>query len=199
MLCVDLGLSVNWGECNIGANNQKGIGEYYAWGELTPKKYYDDNTYKYYKGIFNKIIKYNNNKLYGNNGYTDKLVTLEKIDDTAVYSLGSNWRMPTSVEVKELLQYTTQIYIKEENCIKFISKINGNSILIPISGLKLHNNIVGLGSKGGFWTSDLCINYPSAGNILELGINDYFIHDCIRSYGLPIRPIQEKIIKNKKI
>ena len=30
---VDLGLSVNWATCNVGANAPEEVGDYFAWGE----------------------------------------------------------------------------------------------------------------------------------------------------------------------
>lgn len=44
---VDLGLSVKWAECNVGANTPTEYGNYYAWGELAPKIDYSWATYKF--------------------------------------------------------------------------------------------------------------------------------------------------------
>ena len=43
---VDLGLSVKWATCNVGANNPEDYGDYFAWGETEPKDVYDWSTYK---------------------------------------------------------------------------------------------------------------------------------------------------------
>ena len=37
---VDLGLSVNWATCNIGATKPEECGDYFAWGETSPKNVY---------------------------------------------------------------------------------------------------------------------------------------------------------------
>ena len=34
---VDLGLSVKWATCNVGANSPEEYGDYFAWGETSPK------------------------------------------------------------------------------------------------------------------------------------------------------------------
>ena len=47
---VDLGLSVKWATCNLGAATPEEIGNYYAWGETTPKDTYFKNNYKYHDG-----------------------------------------------------------------------------------------------------------------------------------------------------
>ena len=47
---VDLGLSVNWATCNIGAIAPEGYGEYYAWGETETKDSCIWRNYKYSDG-----------------------------------------------------------------------------------------------------------------------------------------------------
>ena len=37
---VDLGLSVKWATCNVGASKPEEYGDYFAWGETEPKYYY---------------------------------------------------------------------------------------------------------------------------------------------------------------
>lgn len=106
---IDLGLTVKWRNRNIGANTITDYGNYYAWGELETKTYYDwmdpsdsDQNYKYANGDWNKLTKYCNNSEYGNEGYTDELVTLEMMDDVA-YQTNNSWRMPTKAECEALI------------------------------------------------------------------------------------------------
>ena len=47
---VDIGLSVKWATCNIGANRPEEYGGYYAWGETEDKSDYLWSTYKWCKG-----------------------------------------------------------------------------------------------------------------------------------------------------
>ncbi|MGM9745503.1 MAG: hypothetical protein ACI30H_00865, partial [Paludibacteraceae bacterium] len=42
---VDLGLSVKWATCNVGATKPEEYGNYYAWGETTTKATYSWDTY----------------------------------------------------------------------------------------------------------------------------------------------------------
>ena len=44
---VDLGLSVKWATCNIGATSPSDFGNYYAYAEIEPKSNYTVNTYVY--------------------------------------------------------------------------------------------------------------------------------------------------------
>ena len=48
---VDLGLSVKWAPWNIGANTPADYGEYFMWGEVTPKKDADGNYMAHTIGI----------------------------------------------------------------------------------------------------------------------------------------------------
>ena len=99
---VDLGLSVDWAECNLGAENAWDYGNYYAWGETTPKSGYTWNSYVFWiNGSLSdvKLRKYVTANAYGN---IDGLVQLDSDDDVARKSLGKGWRMPTDVELAEL-------------------------------------------------------------------------------------------------
>lgn len=44
---VDLGLSVKWATCNVGANTPEEFGDYFAWGETAPKSEYTWSSYTY--------------------------------------------------------------------------------------------------------------------------------------------------------
>lgn len=101
---VDLGLptGTKWATCNIGATEPEEFGNYYAWGEVTPKEVYDWDTYKY--GRYNQFTKYNTDSRYGRNGFADGKTVLELEDDAAHFNWGGKWRMPTSVQLEELIE-----------------------------------------------------------------------------------------------
>ena len=44
---VDLGLSVKWASCNIGAEIPYEFGDYYAWGETETKETYTFDNYQF--------------------------------------------------------------------------------------------------------------------------------------------------------
>ena len=66
---VDLGLSVKWANCNIGASTPEAAGAYYAWGETEEKEEYTPLTYKYYLGDLNEDSNYGNSEEYKNIGH----------------------------------------------------------------------------------------------------------------------------------
>lgn len=112
---VDLGLSVFWATCNLGASNPEEFGNYYAWGETETKSDYSLNTYKFYKtekstdGEFEveykgytKYVTEKDAEVYGFKGLYDNKTVLDPEDDVAHVLLGGKWRMPTEAEFKEL-------------------------------------------------------------------------------------------------
>ena len=86
---VDLGLpsGTMWATCNVGAESPDQYGDYFAWGETTPKDTYNWNTYLYSNGDYNQLTKYCSQSDFGFNGFTDNLKTLQPSDDAAT----TNW------------------------------------------------------------------------------------------------------------
>ena len=126
---VDLGLSVYWGTCNIGASSPEGYGLFYAWGETETKTSFTFDNYKY-KNKFG----------YTKYGYEKKVLDPE--DDVAHVKLGDNWRIPTTDEWDELWENCTSTWTSNYNStgvsgMIFKSKIKGFSdktIFLPASG-----------------------------------------------------------------
>lgn len=81
---VDLGLSVKWATCNIGASCPEGYGVYFAWGETSPKSEYLSRNLKYCTECDSddniKLSKYVTDNYYGT---VDNKNSLELDDDAA--------------------------------------------------------------------------------------------------------------------
>lgn len=82
---VDLGLSVKWAKCNIGANVPQDFGAYFSWGETEPKSSYTWENYKWCEGAYNSLTKYCTDAIYGK---VDNKTVLDLNDDAANF----NWR-----------------------------------------------------------------------------------------------------------
>ena len=142
--CVDLGLNSGllWAKCNMGTTDPTQLGDYYAWGEISPnKKKYYSSTYKHYKtdkyGYIKKILKYNEE---------DSKTVLELEDDAARANLGVGYRIPTKEDWEELLEdckweavTTTLPEIVDPSQTKAIARWkvtgpSGNSIVLPMTG-----------------------------------------------------------------
>ncbi len=185
---VDLGLSVKWATCNVGANKPEDYGDYFAWGETEPKITYDWSTYKWCNGDDNDLTKYCTRKRFGYNRFVDDKITLLLSDDAAHANWGGSWRMPTRAEQDELhkkckWKWTTQNGV---NGFKVTSKSNGNSIFLPAAGFRKDSSLLYAGSFGHYWPSSLITGKPiyayfSSSNVLWSGIE--------RRFGLSVRPV----------
>lgn len=128
MVSVDLGLSVKWGACNVGAETPEAYGNYYAWGETGIKKVYNWEKYKYADAASATMTKYNS---------TDGKTILETNDDAATVVLGSTWRIPTTSEMKELVEKCTWKWQEDEENGHYgywVTGPNGNRIFLPAGG-----------------------------------------------------------------
>lgn len=85
-MAVDLGLSVKWASCDLGATNYKELGSLYTWGDKTPVKYGAKVDYDY-----------------SNLGEDISGSQYDVVADL----LGGKWRMPTEEEAQELLERCT--------------------------------------------------------------------------------------------
>ena len=113
---VDMGLSVYWGQRNLGADYDYQPGYHYSFGETTPKTSYSERDYTFPKF---------------ENG------VLTKANDPA-QSKGGHWRMPTARECKELIANCTVTLGKHSSSGRYYAKvrsnINGNEIWLPLNG-----------------------------------------------------------------
>ncbi len=129
---VDLGLSVKWAACNLGANLPWNLGDKYAWGETYPKSNFQSNNYQWYTYNGSGSSYWYNN--YSATKYTiaSGLTTLTADDDAATANLGSEWRMPTYSEQKELIDKCTweKITLHGRQGYYIVGP-NGKSIFLP--------------------------------------------------------------------
>lgn len=179
---VNMGFSVRWASCNLGASKPEEYGNYYAWGEIEPKERYTWSTYRWCRnGDEESLTKYNED---------DERNTLLLEDDAAYVTLGGNWRMPTESEFQELID-NCDVYednINGEKGVRFISHITGNSIFLPYGGYKSAELTRGNNERGYYWSSSLAsFDYPE--DAMELDIFPAETIDDERAYGYPIRPV----------
>ena len=206
---VDLGLSVKWATCNVGATKPEEYGNYYAWGETEPKDYYDWSTYKY--GSYDELTKYCTDSDYGKDGFADYKTVLELADDAAHVNWGGAWRMPTDAEWKELIDNCTYTWTDDYNGTGvsggIVTGLNGNSIFLPAAGYRDHGDLNIAGPSGyyygGYWSSSLNTYRPNYADgpsyawcvSIEPGDAPHLFLGCVgrryddRCYGLSVRPV----------
>ncbi len=190
---VDLGLSVMWATCNVGADSPEDYGDYFAWGETEPKDVYDWSTYKYCNGSSTTLTKYNTQNSYGT---VDNKTVLEVVDDAATANWGGVWRMPTYEEFQELISNCTWKWTTLNNVSGYMvtSNINGRTIFMPITGYIASTTSV-KNESGFYWSSSLYETYPDNIRFLYFDNDEIFITTLYernyngRNYGQPIRPV----------
>ena len=188
---VDLGLSVKWATCNVGATKSEDYGDYFAWGETQPKSTDGWSSYKWCNGNYNTLTKYCTNSDYGT---YDGKSTLELADDAARANWGGSWRMPTKEEQDELRdnckwEWTTQNGVEGY---KVTSKKKGytkNSIFLPAAGYRDHIGLKGAGSGGDYWSSSLGTDYPYNADCLHFYLSYVGRSDDLRFCLLSVRPV----------
>ncbi len=109
---VDLGLSVRWADRNLGASSVSDKGEYYAWGEITPKT---DSNSKY-----KPIVKPKDGAI------------LDVSSDPATVRWGTGWHVPTIEQWKELFEKCSMKENNDHTGVEFTGP-NGNTITIPFT------------------------------------------------------------------
>ena len=152
---VDLGLSVKWVACNVGATTPEGYGDYFAWGETTAKEMYNWNTYKWATATYDAVgtkwtlktlNKYNTDDSYGT---IDNKTVLDLADDAARANRGGAWRMPTNEEWQELIDNCTWTWTTLNDINGFeVKGSNGNAIFLPAAGYRNLGDLDNAGSRG---------------------------------------------------
>ncbi|MCR5395638.1 MAG: hypothetical protein K6E86_09610 [Bacteroidales bacterium] len=181
---VDLGLTVRWATCNVGATKPEEFGGYFAWGETKAygeedqtnlrnyastdstsyvKQNFDWPNYKYCDGKSSSLTKYCTE---AGSGQVDGKYTLDLADDAAHAAMGGKWRMPTNDELADLREKCTWTWTTLNGVTGYnVSSANGNSIFLPAAGCRSnqsHGLTADKGPKhvggGDYWSSSICNN-----------------------------------------
>lgn len=161
---VDLGLPSKtiWAKCNIGANKEHIIGDYFAWSEVKP---YEPNS----KSNTKPHISIRSNPKY----------------DAATAIWGKEWCIPTKEQLQELIIYCKWEKIQYGSHTGFkITGPNGNHIFLPFSGYKFDNQLYST-SLCYYWSSS---NY----NMIPFCLTNESINSQSLYVGMSIRPVLNK-------
>lgn len=172
---VDLGLSVKWATCNVGAGSPGDYGNHYAWGETSTKSEYTRSNSKTFERDYGYI---------GGNASTD----------AARANWGGTWRLPTEAEFDELIKKCTWEWTTQGGHYGYlVTGRNGNSIFLPAAGWRygLPSSLSNADANGHYWSSTpisvtqfayglaFCYNGSR-----DMGWN-------FRDEGLSVRPVSE--------
>ena len=173
--CVDMGLSVKWAMCNVGAITPMDDGGFYAWGETDMKNEYTEADSK----TFGKDME----DIAGDSMY-----------DVARAKWGGSWRLPTEEEMIDLVDnctwtWTTVGGVKGS---KATSLINGNSIFFPAAGHADEHYTYGSGSDGFYWSSTPDTDRDHA-NVMFLQRQSLYVPALAdRFCGGSVRPVSDQ-------
>ena len=134
---VDLGLpsGVKWATCNVGASSPEDYGDYFAWGETSPKAEYTwENSVTFGEQM---------SDISGNAQY-----------DAATANWGGSWRMPTNDEMQELVDHCEWEWteVNGVNGSRVIGP-NGSCIFLPAAGARGGSSLYNDGDHGYYWSS----------------------------------------------
>ena len=174
---VDLGLSVKWATCNVGASSPSGYGNYYAWGETRAKSSYTEETYTYYE----------------NGEYVDIGSNISGTKyDAARANWGGTWRMPTIEEFEELRNKCTWTWTTQGGHNGYrVTGPNGKSIFLPAAGHMKDASLYVAGSIGNYWSA----TYATYNDIdawgLGLRSDVHWDFEDDRFAGRTVRPVSD--------
>lgn len=174
---IDLGLSVKWASCNLGATKPEDYGNYYAWGETSPKESYGKSNYSYYNAETDRIIDIGED--IGGTSY-----------DAAHVNLDNGWRMPTYKEMDELVRNCNWEWVNINNVRGYrVTANNGNSIFLPAAGYYIGNTISKINEWPEYFTSTND-DQKEAYGLVDTGHGPVII-GLDKIYGKPIRPVKK--------
>lgn len=187
---IDLGLSVQWANCNVGTTLPYESGLYFQWGDT--KGWTKEDIEQGNKSFNFDSYKFTNDSGKTFNKYKEKGLFLEPEDDAVTVNMGDEWRMPTEDETNELLKLSRKWVNKNGiNGYEFTGK-NGKKLFIPATGYVKDNTINSENSEGLVWTSNICSGNVKQGKLFYFyngGGQNFCLLD--RSYGLTIRGVKK--------
>lgn len=207
---VDLGLSVKWANCNIGANEPGDAGNYYMWADLVDRKSenYSADKYPYLVKSEVQATDKDGNLMFDEEtgapimtevwNYTDigSNISGNEQYDVARKEWGATWRIPTSEEVQELIANCTFLWTNYKTATGFeiTSKINGAKIFMPAVGYYMGTPSCSyFGSNGSYWTASAFTGEKtgSAYYILMTSGRGFRLDYTAYHSSHPIRPVTE--------
>ena len=186
---VDLGLPSGtlWATCNVGASKPEEYGDYFAWGEIEPKKTYEYENYKWGTKEGN-VTKYCTNSYWG---VVDNKLELLPEDDAATANWGSNWCMPSKDQFDELKNsdYTTieKTTLNGVDGVKVTSKKNGKTLFFPEAGEYWYGKC-SHNDMGTYWTRSVEETGSTAAYVVDSYSDSWGVRP--RPTGYPVRPVR---------
>lgn len=181
---IDLGLPSRtiWAGWNIGAYSPEQYGDYYAWGEVAPKRSYNMSNYTHFDKDMRQFV-YIGESISGT-GY-----------DVARQKWGGSWRIPSKndfIELISLCKWTCYNYRGVDGY--KVTGPNGNSIFFPSPGYRKESASYEVANKGRYWTSTLQSTDLTGGAYHLEFVSGSMLYSCDYGccchWGVTIRPVK---------
>lgn len=157
---VDLGLSVKWATCNVGATESTKAGGLFGFGDIT---LFETST----------------------NAGDYASADIQGTENDIAYLINTDYLTPTQKQWEELVENTTQTF--STTGVTFTAS-NGNSIFLPFTGSREGEETTDEDSFGGYWSSD--IDEAEGEHAIALGFSSEVTVSGASTYlGLAIRPV----------
>lgn len=173
---VDLGLSVKWAACNLGADSPEACGDYYKWGKRVP---ISDAPII----LLGRPYEESMGDIAGNASY-----------DAARVEWGGTWRLPTKEECQELIdkcEWTWTTRDGVSGC-EIVSKKNGNSIFLPAAGwhhfTPTNTHIF---EDGTYWSSTPNKADTEYACCLRFNSDEERVDSFYRVFAMSVRPVSK--------
>ena len=182
---IDLGLSVKWATCNVGAGSPEEPGGLYAWGETHVKSNY------YWSNCFDCLDSTGDHwNMYRTDGR--KCISPSDGHDAARRNWGGSWRMPTREELQELYSLCSWRWNAEDGVYGYtVMGPNGRSIYLPCGGIGFQADYYLTDVIGSYWSSTLSTTWSGYAYYLGFTGGGYYIDDYSRNTGRNIRPVMD--------
>jgi len=170
---VDLGLSVKWAACNLGAVSPADAGGLYGWGDSTGNATAAD--YSFYPAIVPPAT-----------------IRGSKFD-VARAELGAPWRLPTKREIQELIRKCSWKWITYKGVGGMMATgPNGNCIFFPAAGSRSESEFFQQGEVGFYWSGTVSGQNDSNAYGLSFfsGCNVPLLDSELRFKGFSVRPVR---------
>ncbi len=180
---LDLGLSVEWADKNLGAKEATAAGDYFAWGETKSKDIFKWETYKF-GAVKESLNKYN---------ASDGLTVLQPGDDAATQILGGKWRMPTTKEWQDLRSKCKWTWVSKDNVYGAEGTVGDVTIFLPAGGGMNSTTLHDFGNYGFYWTAN-CVDgdASSAWSFYVRNMEVSHMDFPRGNYGLMVRAVRDK-------
>lgn len=181
---VDLGLSVDWANWNVGASSEDGLGHYFAWADTTWKHSCTLGNYMHFKDV--------NNDGMLQDGEMSVLGDIKETKlDVARVEWGGEWRMPTKAEIAELIDSCEWTWTSIGNVQGWRVARNGKNIFLPAAGYRDGAEVYEENEAGNYIASTLSADATMA-DIMRFTADTCVCDSNYRYYGFVVRPVATK-------